>query len=140
MGSTCASIVSRKRWIAGSSPAMTILVLTPTVVTNDKPGHALLLLLLRRWRAGGGSSTRSRRRAGGGTGSRRRAFGRRDARFHGGGSSRGGGSGGFGRGLHLFGVARRRHDRDQGLIEAADHAHVRRQRDLVGRASCRERV
>src|SRR5713226_4120333 len=108
MGSTCASIVSRKRWIAGSSPAMTILVLTPTVVTNDKPGHALLLLLLRRRSAGsGGSSTGSRRRAGGGTGSRR-AFDRRDARFHGGGSGSGSGSGGFGSGLHLFGVARRR--------------------------------
>ena len=42
-----------------------------------------------------------------------------------------GGSSGFRSRFQLFRVARRRHDGDQGLIGPADHAHVRRQLDLV---------
>src|SRR5262249_46717036 len=54
-----------------------------------------------------------------------------NAGFRGSGRRGGGGSGGFGRRLHLFRVARRRHDGDEGVIELAHDAHVRRQRDLA---------
>src|SRR6516165_11267708 len=94
------------------------------------------LLLLRGWRrlllrcSGGGSggsawggtrSTRGRSRAR--RGARGCAFGG-NAGLRRGGRRSGGSSGSFGRCLHLFRVARRRHDGDEGVIERADHAHV----------------
>src|SRR6516164_9356777 len=102
-------------------------------------GIPLLLLRGRRLllrRSGGGSggsagggarSARGRRRTR--RGARCRALGG-NAGFRGGGRS-GGGGGGFGRRLHLFRVARRRHDGDEGVIELTHAAHVRRQRDLA---------
>src|SRR5262249_50852325 len=57
-------------------------------------------------------STRGRSRAR--RGARGRAFGR-NAGFRGGGRRGGGSGGGFGRCLHLFRVARRRHDGDEGV-------------------------
>src|SRR5262245_66261584 len=93
------------------------------------------LLLRRRGGGGGGGSagsgarsTRGRSRAR--RGARSGAFGGNSG-FRGGGGRGGGSSGGFGRCLHLFRVARRRHDGDEGVVERADHAHVRRQRDLA---------
>src|SRR5262245_25351572 len=93
------------------------------------------LLLRRRGSSGSGRSagsgarsTRGRSRAR--RGARGCAFGR-NAGFRGSGGRGGGSGGGFGRCLHLFRVARRRHDGDEGVIERADHAHVRRQRDLA---------
>src|SRR5262249_60577903 len=77
---------------------------------------------------GGGGSARGRGRTR--RGARSCAFGG-NAGFRGGGRRGGGSGGGFGRCLHLFRVARRRHDGDEGVIERADHAHVRRQRDLA---------
>src|SRR5262245_41297839 len=104
-------------------------------------GMSLLLFrsrrLLRRRRGSSGSggsagsgarSTRGRSRAR--RSARSGAFGG-NAGFRGGGCRRGGSGGGFGRCLHLFRVARRRHDGDEGVVERADHAHVRRQRDLA---------
>src|SRR5215831_7685966 len=124
--------------VTSTAPAAPIFS-QPPARGDDRRVRLLLLrgrgLLLRC--SGGGSggsagssarSTRGRSRAR--RGARGRAFGR-NAGFRGGGRRGGGSGGGFGRCLHLFRVARRRHDGDEGVIERADHAHVRRQRDLA---------
>ena len=51
--------------------------------------------------------------------------------FGGSGGSSSGSSSSFGRGLHFFGVARRRHDGDQRDVAVLQHLHVRRQLDVA---------
>src|SRR5215831_14273050 len=126
--------------VTSTAPAASIFS-QPPARADDRRVRLFLLrgrrLLLRRSRSGSGSggsarsgarSTRGRSRAR--RGARRRALGG-NAGFRGSGRRGGGGSGGFGRRLHLFRVARRRHDGDEGVIELAHDAHVRRQRDLA---------
>src|SRR5262245_48218424 len=108
---------SRGRWLWVPACAGT------TAETSES--ESLLLFLLRGGGSGrGGRSTGGRRRAG--RRARRRAFGG-NAGFRGGGGS----GSGFGGRLHLFRIARRRHDGHQRLVEPAGQAHVRRQRDLI---------
>src|SRR5947207_12629263 len=106
----------------------------PSPTKSSMTNRPCIASLLRR--RSSSSSTRSRRGAGSRSGacgrSRTRDRGsawstfdaRNHTRFRGGSGSRSSDSGGLGGGLHFFGVARRRHDGDQGQVNARNRLHA----------------